>query len=710
MLGVRQISKGIHGFTLVELLILLGGLAAAALVGAQITQFMARSAQSMDARWSFQDSSNFIRNLIADPGGCQRTLKLAPGLEIDPTQVDGDYLLPALTVPAPGGLRDIVVSPDTPGQLDKAYLTEARVLTTGVQVSPGKYAAVLRITARKTPTQTTAVGAQTMSSVFNLVLIDSAPSDTFADACIGVADDKAATSELVVAQLEPADCLGSDIAPIQDCLRRLATAGGGSLLIKQGRYTGIKNLVIPANTRVRGEPGTVLSGKMGQTSDKMFDISANNVTLEGLTLDSGASTAQGWAMITVRGTRNVSIRENQFLNDASVGTNLAQMAILIEYANSTTVPQDNLLIEGNRFGSLELNGTAARRFKQGSQGIINIGSLGASVYARQTTIRHNLIVGNDSANAATDSSGELIRVIGPGTELNITENFFDSNRPCVLIGSAGAHAFGSISNNQFQRCFKGVYIEGAFTSGLTVQGNSFTNVEDGILLRSSIQGAAISSNKISCRTPPGLLDDVIGGSNLSSYGIHLNGALAGASVSGNSINNCRFGMETAGVTTRGLLITANHIVGAPSSTSGTWYSVGIRVGSDTSVSSNTISNVQVGIWQARTASGLTATGNLISGEVIGSTSPRMSCHTTLPNRKVGICASAGNGLITGNRIYDMNVGFALHTIPSSSQAKALVTANTAWGSEIANDMSGDYYGGSGSLLWTQGPQGNFVKP
>ena len=701
----NSITRNAGGFSLVELMITMGLMGAAALVSAQIFKQQADSQRSSDAKVDFLDFKYLIRDLVAGDPRCRTTLGLTTTLNIDPAAANGVYNLTSLTIPAPGGTRNIAISATTPGQIGKAYLTGAQILTTGQVITPGRYAAILRVTARKTPVGQTATGAQTMDTDFNIILIDSAPADSVAEACVGVTDEKTPPSEFVVAQVAPADCIGSTGAVIDQCLQRLAAAGGGSLLIKQGTYTGVRNLDVSANSKIRGEPGTILTGVLNTTGDRIFRINGNDVTIEGLTFSTSGLGIADTSHIVSSGFNSLTIRGNTFTNDTTTAGTTTKRAIWIQPIGLGLNPTENIIIEGNKFGSLARNGASERRFLQSDAGIIQLSGVSASPGLRGVSIRDNNLVGADGVVVDHRQSGHLLRVQSIINELSVSRNVFDSNRPCVFFFAGSTHRNAQVSDNEFRRCYKGLYVEANTTlGGMTIKGNIMTDVEDGITLNANIPGALISGNNISCRTTNDLLDDANGVSVPTpwTYGISLARNIPAASISANTISNCRTGIDSVGITAVGTVITANSIDGPAAEDLAT---TGVRVGSNTSVSANSIRDVQVGIWQptgVAARSGLVAVGNTINGILLMSPlvgTMMVTCHPTIGARKVGICLSAIGAVVQGNRIYDMNIGIAFNRPAPNRLDGAIESGNFVSAADTTTIASNDYYTPLNKIVW-----------
>ncbi len=394
--------------------------------------------------------------------------------------------------------------------------------------------------------------------------------------------------------------------------------------INAGVHTGSINILITGNT-VEGALNYIPTALVasGQATANYSGITIKPT----LTATISGAPATGYGVLELDGADNVTF-------DGSITTNTKDLTI--ENANANTV----------------LN-TAAVRFIGRA-----VGGLGATFNTVKNCIIKGSTEGGDGISGSTVTSAYGL--------------YMGSNTTISTSGTGDNYDNNTVTNNNFIKCFIGLYIFGN------------TNTADNNL---------INNNNFGSNTP---------GQTLTFGGINLS-AVTTSTIQQNQIFNLKmygttssnnYGIQVAGATSSSLSIVRNNITGIWQTSTGGWgaYGINITAGNTFTVVNNTISDIQTTNY-----SNTSTTWNAFGIRFTGGTNMRVhynsvnivgtytyALNTTAASAPLCITSTAFTGSITNNIFSNtMSSNAATSTfvaawMPSFASYAAVVMNNNAY--------------------------------
>jgi parallel beta-helix repeat protein len=327
---------------------------------------------------------------------------------------------------------------------------------------------------------------------------------------------------------------GTTFATIQAAVD--AAVAGDIILADAGIYaenvTVNKSLIIQGaqhgvDART-GRPGAAESILDAATNSgrTLFNITADNVTIDGFTIQNATSVNQfGFGILLGAGTSGADILNNIIQN------NIAGLSLANDGAAGQTVIQQNLFLNNNQPGPASGTAIYTDQFNAGGAltnvlidanaftGNINAGVvLGSNQAQSQSniTISNNTFTSNGNAvlvgsatgititrNTMTGSTASQIVIVGDVNGVSITQNFIDNGAGRgvrVLLINTGTNQNITLTSN---------HIQGNVTAGLDVAAGSYTGLLDA---RNNWWGSA--SGPTTPRNPGGTGDAIIDPDNV----------------------------------------------------------------------------------------------------------------------------------------------------------------------------------------------------
>ncbi len=294
--------------------------------------------------------------------------------------------------------------------------------------------------------------------------------------------------------------------------------------INSGIHTGSINILINGNT-LEGAVGYIPTALVasGQATANYTGITIKPT----LTATISGAPAAGYGVLEIDGADNVTF-------DGSITTNTKDLTV--ENANANTI----------------LN-TAAVRF---------IGRATGGLGATFNTVKNCIIKGSTEGNDG----------IGGSTVTSSYGIYFGSNTTISTGGTGDNYDNNTITNNNFNKCFIGLYI---FGNANTADNNVISNNNFGS--NTAGQTLTFGAINLSAVTTSTIQQNQI--FNLKMFG---------------STSSNNYGIQVAGATSSSLSIVRNNITGIWQASTGGWgaYGINITAGTTFTVVNNTISDVQ----------------------------------------------------------------------------------------------------------------------
>ncbi|HCQ63299.1 hypothetical protein A3K28_00910 [Candidatus Azambacteria bacterium RIFOXYB1_FULL_40_33] len=267
-------------------------------------------------------------------------------------------------------------------------------------------------------------------------------------------------------------------ATIQEAIDAVAAAGTVSIAAGTYDVTSTPGITVDKSVTISGAgadtttvTGRNKNGSVVNGSDILFNVTANNVTIEKLTIDLGDSDSDydvGVFTANSSGINNLTVR-NSALLFAAFGNSIGEQLIHLGGGSGSTV-SDNILETAS-----------------GNSGLYVGDGANTSLTVNGNTVAPQSVVSAPNAAGANDADGggTLFNQMGPVTNSTISGNNFTNTGIAIYLGAGSSNTDTvTVSNNIFtsNNGHSAGYgalaitseVNGVDTKNITVTGNTFT--------------------------------------------------------------------------------------------------------------------------------------------------------------------------------------------------------------------------------------------